>query len=509
MARESQFNPLSEFKPVFSRLPATTAYSRAGGLLLFAVLLCLPPTAARAADIEVPMLGDASSAVISPQEEYELGQQVLKAYRSQMPTSSDPVIYSYLEQLITELTAHSELEPKTFDLIVIKTPQMNAFAAPGRVIGVNTGIFLTAESEDQLASVLAHELAHLSQRHLARQMIAQKNATLPTLAGILAGIALLAAGGGDAGMAAITATQGLALDSRLRYNRSFEQEADRVGLQTMVAAGRDPEAVGDMFEVMMRQQRYTRKPPEFLSTHPLSESRIADTRSRAMQYPKREYDDNLDYHLIAARAKLLHATTPQEAVKRFRSELQGTSLSRQASRYGLALALTKTGQTEEAHQTLAPLLEAQPDKLIFQLAKAAIHAQEKDYQSALNRLNKLLKQYPENLAVNIQFAETLMEAGEYEYGQELLERYVRLQPEHDYAWYLLAEVHGLVGDILGVHRARAEYFILTGVYDRAERQLRNALQLTDDNANLTALLEQRLIDVQGMRREAEEFAKRF
>lgn len=473
--------------------------------LLLGVLICLSSSPLSAADIEVPMLGDASSAVISPQEEYELGQQVLKAYRSQMPTASDPVIYSYLEQLITDIAAHSNLDNKNFDLIVIESPKMNAFAAPGGVIGVNTGVFLTAESEDQLASIISHELAHLSQRHIARQMIAQKNSTLPTLAGILAGIVLAAAGGGDAGMAAITATQGLALDSQLRFTRSFEQEADRVGIQTLAKAGRNPEAAGEMFEVMLRDQRYTRRPPEFLSTHPVTESRIADARSRAMQFPKREYEDHPDFHLVAARVKLKYTTTPHQAVKRFRSELEGQSLSTEGSRYGLALALTKVGETEEAHEVLAPLLKEQPDKVMYLLAQAAIQTKAENYKAALNTLNKQLKRYPSDHAVNMQFAETLMKAGEYKYAQELLERYVRVRPEQADGWYMLAEIHGLAGDIMGVHRARAEYFILNGVYDRAERQLQNALRLDEGNERTTAILEQRLLDVRDMRKAAEKF----
>lgn len=473
--------------------------------LALSLLLCSTSLPVKAVDIAVPVLGDTSSSVISPQQEYELGQLVLKAYRAQMPTSTDPVIYSYLHQLVADLAEYSDLDIKDFDLLVIESPQINAFAAPGRVIGINTGALLVAESEDQLSAIIAHELAHLSQRHIARQMIAQQNATLPTLAGILAGIALAAAGGVDAGMAAITATQAVALDQRLRFTRSFEQEADRIAIQTLVKAGRNPEAAGEMFEVMLRSQRYSRRPPEFLSTHPVTESRIADARSRAMRYPKAEYRDNADFHLVAARVKLKYSTTPHEAVKRFRGELEGRSLSDDGSRYGLVLALTEVGQTDQALEELALLMEQEPDKLIYQLALAGIHNQNKDYGAALNLLNRLLKQFPEDHAVNIQFAETLLAAGEYRYGQELLQRYVRKYPEQDYGWYLLAEFNGLTGDILGVHRARAEYFILNGAFGQAERQLRNALRLSDGNLHVTAILEQRLTDLRKMRESAEKY----
>jgi len=354
-------------------------------------------------------------------------------------------------------------------------------------------------------SILAHELAHLSQRHYARQLQAQKNASTPTLAGLLAGILLAAAGSGEAGMAAIAATQAAAIDSRLRFSRSYEQEADRVGIQTMALAGRDPEAAGEMFEIMLRESRFSRRPPEFLSSHPVTESRIADARARAMQYKKteKEYPDNLEFHLVASRVKLYYSNTPQEAVKRFRSEVAGESPSREASQYGLVLALTAAGDVNKAREEIKPLLENRPDNMIYALANAQIGAKAKNYQTSLNALNKLLKQYPENHAVNIQFAEILMEAGEYELCQRLLERYVRIQKDNDYAWYLLAEVQGLVGNILEVHRARAEYFILNGIYDKAETQLRNALRMVEPDSHTAALLEQRLVDVRELRAAAD------
>jgi len=464
--------------------------------------LLLPSAPIYTAEIEVPELGDTSSSVISREEEYELGQKILKLYRSQVPTSSDPIIYSYLETLITQLATYSALDTKSFDLIVIDTPALNAFAAPGRVVGVNTGVFLKVESEDQLASILTHELAHLSQRHIARQRIAQKNASIPTMAGILAGIVLAAAGGGDAGIAAITATQALALKSQLRYSRSFEQEADRAGIQNLAKAGRNPEAAAEMFEVMLREYRYTQRPPEFLSTHPVTESRIADARSRAMLYPKKTYADNFDFHLVSARVRLQYETTPQQAVKHFRNEINGKSLSTEASRYGLLLALTASGDTVEARRELDTLLKHRPDKTIYRLAEAQLNAKEKDYTSAINSLNELLKYFPNDYALNIQLAEILMEAGEYHAGEILLNRLVRQKPKSDYAWYLLAEMNGLVGNILAVHRSRAEYFILTGVYDRAEIQLENALRLTKDRRTV-ALIEQRLVDTKKLRDSAD------
>ncbi len=449
---------------------------------------------AHAADIEVPNLGDGGGGVVSTQQEDELGQLALKFYRSQLSTSNDPVLYSYLENLIADLARYSDLENKSFDLLVINNKTFNAFAAPGRIIGVHTGVFNIARSEDELASVLAHELAHLSQRHYARQIEQQKNATVPQIVGLLAGIVLAAAGGTDAGLAAISASQAAGIDQRLKFSRQYEEEADRVGMQTMVRAERNPEAVGSMFEGLLRANRFTRRPPEFLSTHPVTERRIADARSRSLKYEPRDYDDNLDFHLASARVRLFLGT-PQEAVKRFRQEVDGESLSLEASRYGLVLALIRNNQVEQAHSELAILLQQRPDKLHYRLAKAQAYAQEKNYDSAIRLLEELWQQDPTNHPINIQLAEVLMESGEYARCKQLLDDYVRHSPKHQYAWYILAEVSGLAGDILAVHLARAEYFILVGVFGQAEEQLKNARKLAEGDRITTALIEQRLIDV--------------
>jgi predicted Zn-dependent protease len=369
---------------------------------------------------------------------------------------------------------------------------MNAFAVPGGVVGVHTGLFLYAESEAQMASVLSHELAHLSQRHFARGVEKQQKASLPTMAAMLASLVLAATAGGDAGLAALTATQAAALDSQLRFSRQNEQEADRIGMLTMVAAGEDPQAVPAMFERMLQATRFTQRPPEFLLTHPVTESRIADSRNRANRYPARQYPDNLDYHLMRARVQLQHENTPQDGVKRFSSELEGDTLSPEASRYGLVLALTDASQPQRAREVIAPLLEKSPDKPAYVIAAADIEAAAGNFDLAIRLLEQQLQRQPEHHAYNVRYAELLMEHGQYAHSEEVLEAHVKRHPKDDYLWYLLAEVHGLAGDILGVHTARAEYFMLNGVYDKAQRQLKNALKLSRGSYHQTALLEEKI-----------------
>lgn len=213
-------------------------------------------------DVELPTLGDTSSVTISPDQEKVLGEQWLRAFRAQAPTSSDPLLIDYLENLINRLSPYSQLEDKRVQLVVVENPNLNAFAVPGGVMGINTGLLKYAKTENQLAAVISHELGHLSQRHFARQLEQEKKMMLPTLAGILAGLVLASNSQGDGGMAAIMATQAAALQARMSFSRHNEQEADRIGFETMVKAGLDPYAAGDMFEEMLAAARFTRRPPD-------------------------------------------------------------------------------------------------------------------------------------------------------------------------------------------------------------------------------------------------------
>ncbi len=454
------------------------------------------------ADFNLPELGDASSAIVSHKQEYELGQTWLRLYRSRVPTSSDPLIHNYTEQLLTRLAKSSQLKNRQLELIVVENPSMNAFAVPGGVIGVHTGLFLYAESEAQFASVLSHELAHLSQRHFARGVEQAQKASLPTMAAMLASLVLAATAGGDAGIAALTATQAAALDSKLRFSRQNEQEADRIGMQTMVAAGEDPYAVPDMFERMLKATRYSRRPPEFLLTHPVTESRIADSLNRAGKFTRQTHPESLDYHLMRARVLLKHENTPQDGVKRFTSELEGDSVSPEASRYGLVLALIDSGQVDRAREAIKPLMALSPSKPAYVIAAADIEVND-NIDKALQRLKAELENNPTHHAYNVRYAELLMKAGRYALSEEVLAQHVRRKPKDDYVWYLLAEVHGLAGNILGVHEARAEYFILNGIYDKAQIQLKNALKLSRGSYHKTALLEEKLKQVAIMQRDTE------
>ena len=270
---------------------------------------------------DLPSLGDSSSGIVSPEQEHQLGRAWLSLLRGQVPQLSDPLLKDYLERSVYRLAETSQLQDRRLEFVLLDSPQLNAFAAPGGIIGVNGGLFLHAQTEAEYASVLAHELAHLSQRHFARGLEAQKRMQLPLMAAMLAGVVAAAAGAGDAGIAAIISTQAAAIQSQRRFSRQNEQEADRIGIINLERAGYDPRAMPEMFGRLMRQYRYDQKPPEFLLTHPVTESRIADTKNRAEQYPDTGVEDSLRYQLLRARVELKFESTPGVSAKRFRAML--------------------------------------------------------------------------------------------------------------------------------------------------------------------------------------------
>ncbi|MDB4261580.1 M48 family metalloprotease, partial [bacterium] len=222
-------------------------------------------SASQSEELKLPKLGESSTSMFSAEFEHQLGRAWLRFFRAQVPTVDDPLLFDYLENLIYKLVTHSKLEDRRIELVIVDNPTINAFAVPGGIIGIHNGLLVWAQTEDELATVLAHEVAHLSQRHFSRGVEFQKKQQPVTVAAMLASLVLMATAGSDVGMAALSATQAAAQDASLRYSRGNEQEADRVGMQTLVDAGMDPHAAPAMFERMLQASRYSsgNRMPEF------------------------------------------------------------------------------------------------------------------------------------------------------------------------------------------------------------------------------------------------------
>lgn len=477
---------------------ARSFFIAAGGLAL-----AIGWQAARAVDIELPALGDASSAVVSPQVERKLGQAWLRMFRSQVRTSSDPLLADYLEHVVFDLASHSELSDARLDVVVVENQTINAFAVPGGVVGIHNGLLLHAGHEDELASVIAHELAHLSQRHFARGIEEARSNAVPNMLALLGSLVVAATSGGNAGMAAITATQAAIQQQQLRFSRAHEREADRLGMQTLVAAGYDAEGMPRMFTRMLESLRYAgQRPPEFLLSHPVTESRVADSRNRARNFPADDgRHDSVDFALMRARVQLSFAETPGFAIKRFRAEIDKHGEDSTGNVYGLALALARANELERARQTLAPLLQRDPGRIAYVLAAAEIDLAANDTATAVERLRRQLAVNPGNHPLTMAFAAALQRHGDPRQAARVLTEHTQRRGSDPQVWYELAEARGLAGQIIDLHRARAEYFILNGALDLAERQLGYALDLAASDFHTSASVQARITDIHSMRKE--------
>ncbi|MEH6911148.1 MAG: M48 family metalloprotease [Oceanicoccus sp.] len=430
-------------------------------------------------------------------QEYFLGRVWLMSFRRQAPIISDPLMQEYVEDLLYNLVATSELKDRRLELVLVNHPSINAFAVPGGVVGVHNGLLDKATTEAQFASVLTHELAHVSQRHFARSREAAKNTSVIQLAGLLTGALLAVTDGGSSAVAAVMGTQAAAMQSKLRFSRLHEQEADRIGMKNMVRANMNPMGAEEMFKIMQTVSRsYGGRPPEFLMTHPLTETRISDARNRSREYPRKIYTENLEYQLMRARVALRFAGESDKAVAMFREKLAKSGINAEPNQYGLVLALTENGDYAEAKKLLSPLLEYSPSSMIYGIAEAEIYIAEGNQEKALELLQRGLTLVPDNHPITMTLAEAHVKFGDHHKAAALLEKHAKTRAKDPAVWYQLAESQGQSGNTLGVHQARAEYFALTGQPIRAKKQLGFAMQLPNLDELTRTRLRERIMQIE-------------
>ena len=462
-------------------------------IALFLILCLIAVPALPAEDTELPAIG--SGGLIAGQQERAIGQQVLTQLRRNAPLVSDPMLREYFEDTLHRMIPHAPLHNRDITPLIINEPSLNAFAVPGNIIGINTGLFRIADSEHEFAGVIAHEIAHLSQRHYARRLEQQERTTPLAIAGMLAGLILTAATGSQAGIAAIAGTQALAIDQMLRHSRAHEEEADRLGIEIMAASGYDPAGMPSMFERMLRQSRLQgNRPPEYLSTHPLTESRVADTRARVAEFrDQSHYDQRLAYHLIRNRVRLHHGDNPEDFITRFREQREESSgLEADAARHGLAAALIAADRAEDAIPHIKALLEQYDGDifLVAELARALRVAGRPGRATEL--LERHLKRHPGNLTLTRTLADIRMERDQPDAAARLYEQLTRDYGNDATLWSDFSDAAGRSGNLIEVHRARGERLLLLGDPEAAARQFRQALERAPANHTRKTLLRDRL-----------------
>jgi len=447
---------------------------------LILLMLLLSPLCATGDGL--PDLGDASQAILTPLQERQIGQQSMMQIRASKQYLDEPEINDYLNQIGYRLVENSAEPSLGFEFFALDDYNVNAFAMPGGFIGVNSGLLLTAQSESELAAVLSHEIAHVTQHHLARMVAGQQNDSLASMAAIA--IAILAArNNSQAAQAALTGMQAHAIQKQLDFTRTHEQEADRIGLDILQKANFSIHAMPEFLDRLQKATRLLEgNMPGYLRTHPVTSERIADIGNRVQKQPYRLIPDSLDFQLV--RTKLIGAQkTAPEAIAYFSDALGAQKHGNPiAQRYGLVYALLRNNETGRASDELSILLKqvqkdpaAKRNPMIETLA-GRVKLAARDGQAALAFYRKAVQDFPQHRALVYDYAELLLDSNQAETAVKLLAERLLRHPSDTRLYDLQARGYAMLGKRFEQHQAQAYSYAWQGRLHAAIEQLELAKQ---------------------------------
>ncbi|WP_417069519.1 M48 family metalloprotease [Niveibacterium terrae] len=474
--------------------------------LLSLLLLCC--FSMRALADGLPDLGDSAQADISPQMERQIGLSIERSIRFEEPSYlNDPEIEDYLDRIGSRLVAASQSPSQSFHFFVLQDKAINAASMLGGVLVFNTGLFLAAESESELASVMAHEISHVQQRHQARMIAQQSSMTTMMIASVLLAI-LAARSSGDAAQAAIFGGQAGISALQLGYSRDYEREADRIGLQMLGAAGFDTRAMVSFFEKLDRSSRLFDNPVyKYLRTHPMTSERISDMANRVQQTPYHQVLDSVDFVLVRAKIEALEGV-PQDVLARFSGEPAQRPLAAAAHWYARARAHLRLKEVGEARRDFDALKRLPLTSPMIDLLGADIQRATNEPTAAAATLRSSLFRYPGSRALRYAESDALIAAGQPAEASRLASEAARLYPTDDRAYTLIARAAAARGLRLAQHRAQAEVYYLQGSLGAAAEQLQLGLRAGDGDYFEKTAAEARLAELRQMRREQQRDSRR-
>ncbi len=475
-------------------------------LLLLGFLL-LPGALLRADGL--PDLGESDRAGLSPQAERKLGEQIMQQVRRDPAYLDDPEVAAYIGQLGQRLAGHAEGARQSFEFFVIKDSMLNAFALPGGYIGVHTGLIMAARTESELAAVLAHEIAHVTQSHLARLFGKQSQAQLAALLSMAVAI-LAARSNPDVAIGAALSGQAAGIQQQLNFSRDFEREADRLGLTMLEQAGYDTRGMATFFERMLQFGRlYENNAPGYLRTHPLTTERITDMENRIAQRPYRQVPDSVEFGLVRAKLKAQEGT-PAAAVADFAAQLKSEKHARETdARFGYAYALLRDNKLAEAENEVAALRRLKLESPLLEGLTAQLRLKRKDAAGALQTLQKAVERYPHARALVYALIEAKVGAGGTAGAAEavtLTRRELELTPGDARLHALQAKAYAALGNRLHQHRAQAEAYLAESRLDAAIVQFDLARQAGDGDFYEKSEVDARLRELR--QRKLEEMRRR-
>jgi len=446
----------------------------------------------------LPDLGSDYRATLSVSEEKMIGESWMQQIRAAGMVYYDPLINEYVQYIGNKLTPfvqmpYSNLHVKFF---AVNDKTINAFAFFGGHIAVHSGLILVTQSESELAGVMSHELAHVAQQHILRQITESQNMLPLTVAGSLAAILL----GVPDLIIPVIAGHG---QHMINFSRQHEQEADRIGIQILAQAKFDPQGLPNIFERMGLSLRYQSKPPEYLLSHPVYESRIADTRHRANSFSYKQKSDSNMYNLVKARLEVQSTDNIQQLVSDYEHKLKTKRHGNQIYiNYAYAYALLQAGKTNAASNALAALIKEYPDDLIIQMTAADIEQTAQKYPAAQSRLEKLILLYPDSSSLAIQYTELLLQTKQPAAAKKVLQRYKAQHALEPIYYELARHADGMLGNQTAVYESNAEWYLLNGDLGSALLQLDLALAAKGNEQKTDTRIKSRIADVKELMKNA-------
>ncbi len=455
--------------------------------------ICLIAQPALAAN-DLPDLGESAQSVFSPQQEKALGNNIMSEIRAYKDYDDDPEVVDYLNSLGNRLVANSNDRGRAFEFFLMRDNTLNAFALPGAFIGVHSGLVLAAESESELASVLAHEIGHVTQRHIARQIAGQERSGWATLAALALAI-LVARSNAQAAQAAVAGAQAASIQSRLDYTREYEREADRTGIELLSKSGFDGRGAVSFFERLQRNNRvYETNAPQYLHTHPLTSDRIADIQNRVDQLPAKKAPDSLDFQLVRAKLRALYHPA-KDALRYFEglradtpaSNIDGTTVAT----YGQAMVLRRMNDFAGAEKMLGTARKKTVHALTESLA-AKLRLDMKDPQGAIAIYQAGLKRFGDSRALSYGYAEALIDSNESKKALTFLADRLLINSSDPDLYDLQGKAYAAQGKKLLQHQSLAEAYVRIGNISAAVDQLEVAARSGDGDYYQQSSVEARL-----------------
>ena len=451
---------------------------------LFLIFLLVFPLHGKA---ELPVLGDPTQQDLTPFREYLMGKNFYRTLKANVPFVDDLEVNDYINTLGQKLVSHSDQPDKDFHFFVIKLNSINAFAGPDAYIGFHTGLITAAKNESELAGVMAHEISHVTQRHLARAMTESSATPAAMFATILAGI-LVASQNPEAGAALIYGGQAALMQSQINFTRANEHEADRIGISVLRDADINPEGMSGFFETLLNKAESNNviAQMEYLRTHPLSTTRVAESRNRIKPEDQKLPDDSLNFQFVRARILVDTSLSLNKLIDNINSSPLKDNL---VSNYTLGLAYLNNNQAEKAIKTLSPLSKISNHPWI-QLALADAYMKNSKISSSMKILQNLNTLYPNYLPVSIRYAKSLIDQKQSRQAITLLNRQLRTQ-KLPIVYNTLARAYFTNGQVSLALEATSFEYEKEGYLKLAAQQVTNALQQPELNATTIQRLESR------------------